>query len=194
MGNYNSEYWNTRYVENQTGWDAGEATAPFVEYAKSLTDKDVKILIPGCGRAYEGELLHNLGFTNVTLLDYSGVARQNFLDRVPTFPSHHFLVGDFFQLNGSFDLILEQTFFCALNPKLRPQYAQKMHELLKSGGKLVGVLFKFPLTEQGPPFGGSKGEYESYFKAIFHIKTMKECYNSIKPRKGNELFIQLEKR
>lgn len=194
MSELKPDYWNVRYAENRTGWDTGSATTPFVEYAKTIQDKDTKILIPGCGHAHEGEMLHNLGFTNVTLLDYSELARQHYLERVPTFPANRFVVGDFFKLSDSFDLIFEQTFFCALNPKLRPQYAQKMHELLKSGGKLVGVLFKFPLTEQGPPFGGSLDEYEAYFKSLFHIHVMEECFNSIKPRKGNELFIQLEKR
>ena len=69
-----------------------------------------------------------------------------------------------------------------------------MHELLAPSGKLVGVLFNFPLNTQGPPFGGSKDEYIGYFEPMFEIKTMETCYNSIGPRMGNELFIQLVKR
>lgn len=61
-----------------------------------------------------------------------------------------------FSLKDSFDLIIEQTFFCALDPKLRPEYAVKMAELLKPGGRLVGVLFNDTLNNDKPPFGGTK--------------------------------------
>lgn len=90
-------------------------------------------------------------------------------------------------------MILEQTFFCAISPELRSNYVDKIFELLKQNGTLAGVLFQFPLTTQGPPFGGSKTEYEKLFKNKFKIKTLEECYNSIKPRKGNELFIIIKK-
>ena len=89
----------------------------------------------------------------------------------------------------SFDLVLEQTFFCALDPSMRKDYASKMSEVVK--GHLAGVLFKFPLTEKGPPFGGSEEEYRELFSPFFKIITMEECYNSIKPRKGNEIFFHL---
>ena len=189
----NAEYWKTRYQENQIGWDVGYATTPFVEYFKHLKDRNTSILIPGCGHGYEGEALFKLGFTNITLLDYAAEAKTNFLKRVPDFPSDQFLIGDFFALKGQFDLILEQTFFCALKPHHRPDYAKKMFELLKQNGKLVGLLFKFPLTEKGPPFGGNKAEYLTYFEDKFIIQKMEEAYNSIGPRKGNELFFELEK-
>jgi hypothetical protein len=102
-------------------------------------------------------------------------------------------LGDFFSHSGSYDLILEQTFFCALEPSLRPKYAQKMFSMLKPGGKLQGLLFNFSLTEVGPPFGGSIAEYIDYFSPLFKINQIEPCHNSIKPRMGNELFIDLEK-
>ena len=69
-----------------------------------------------------------------------------------------------------------------------------MHNLLKENGKLAGVLFSFPLTEQGPPFGGSKEEYQQLFSDKFLLKTLEPCYNSIKPRENNELFIIFHKK
>lgn len=77
---------------------------------------------------------------------------------------------------------------------MRSEYAQKMFDLLKSKGKLVGVLFDFPLTNDGPPFGGSLEEYHNLFSKTFDIKTLSRCYNSIKPRKERELFIIFEKK
>jgi thiopurine S-methyltransferase len=72
-------------------------------------------------------------------------------------------------------------------------YVEKMHELLSKDGQLAGVLFDFPLTEKGPPFGGSQQEYEKLFSEKFEIKKLERCYNSIKPREGSELFIWVRK-
>jgi thiopurine S-methyltransferase len=68
-----------------------------------------------------------------------------------------------------------------------------MKALLKAGGKLVGLLFDFRLTEEGPPFGGDADAYSLAFQKRFDIKTLAPCYNSIKPRDGKELFIIFEK-
>ena len=101
---------------------------------------------------------------------------------------------DFFKLNNSFDLILEQTFFCALTPKLRDNYVLKMNQLLRPNGKLVGLLFNIPLNKDRPPIGGTKKEYLSYFKTYFKIEIMELSYNSISERTNNELFIKLIKK
>ena len=72
-------------------------------------------------------------------------------------------------------------------------YINKMNSLLKDNGKLVGLLFDFRLTDEGPPFGGDADAYSLAFEKRFHLRTMSPCYNSIKPRLGNELFIIFEK-
>ncbi len=69
-----------------------------------------------------------------------------------------------------------------------------MHELLTERGKISGLLFNFPLTEEGPPFGGSVEEYINLFSNTFSIKTLKLAYNSIKPRANKELFFTFEKK
>ncbi len=89
---------------------------------------------------------------------------------MPTFPDSYLIHKDFFELQTKFDLILEQTFFCALNPILRPKYVQKMSELLNAKGKLVGLLFNVPLNEGHPPFGGDKKEYINLCRTVRKIK------------------------
>ena len=101
---------------------------------------------------------------------------------------------DFFNLKGQYDLILEQTFFCALDPSLRTKYAEKVNELLTDSGKLVGLLFDFPLVAEGPPFGGSVDEYLNIFSKFFKIKIIEKSYNSIPDRNGKELFVKFEKK
>ena len=185
----NKNYWEDRYKSNETGWDVGSITTPLKEYIDQIQDKNLKILIPGAGNGYEVDYLTEKGFTNVFVIDLAEAPLQNIQDRNPNLPKENLIQNDFFELNDTFDLILEQTFFCALNPELRKQYVSKMHSLLKPGGKIFGLLFDFPLTEVGPPFGGSKEEYLNLFSNDFHIKTLEPAYNSIKPRAGKELFF-----
>lgn len=188
------EYWIERYQNQQTGWDIGYVSTPLKEYIDQLVDKRMKILIPGAGNAYEAEYLFTQGFKNVYVLDISEAPLEAFSARNPTFPKGQLILGNFFDLEGTFDLILEQTFFCALTPKLRGDYALKMHQLLKPKGKLVGLLFDFPLTEKGPPFGGDSDEYRAHFTSYFEVLTLERSYNSIKPRVGKELFFRLQKK
>ena len=189
----NEQYWDNRYKNKDTQWDIGYVSTPLKAYFDQLTNKELKILIPGGGNSYEAEYLHNNGFTEVYVVDISETALQNLKQRVPTFPSKKLLHIDFFLLQETFALIIEQTFFCALKPSLRNEYAVKTHQLLKPKGKLAGLLFKFPLTDDGPPFGGSEKEYRTLFSPHFEIKTMKTAYNSIPQRQDNELFIILQK-
>ena len=190
----NKNFWDLRYQNNEIGWDIGYISTPLKKYIDQLTDKNIKILIPGGGNSYEAEYLNNLGFKNVFVIDISPTALTNLKNRVPDFPKNHLINIDYFKLNNSFDLILEQTFFCALTPKLRDNYVLKMNQLLRPNGKLVGLLFNIPLNKDRPPFGGTKKEYLSYFKTYFKIEIMELSYNSISERTNNELFIKLIKK
>lgn len=190
----NKEYWENRYLNNHAPWDAGNITAPIKGFVDTLTDRSLKILVPGAGNGHEFEYLFNQGFTNSYVLDIAPSPLGNLRTRMPGLDEKHLLLNDFFAIEGQYDLIIEQTFFCALDPALRQDYAKKMHELLKEGGTLAGLLFNFPLTEQGPPFGGSLKEYENIFSPYFDIVVMEPARNSIKPREGRELFIILRKK
>ena len=179
-------------------------------YFEQLTDKRLSILIPGCGNSYEAAWLLENGFSSITLVDISDVLMEKLRDRFRAFtnstntpdtasPGHspaapplRLIAGDFFDLGDSFDLIIEQTFFCALDPSRRKDYVEKMYHLLRPGRKLAGVLFDRDFGE-GPPFGGHKEEYAALFGEKFTLKRFEPCYNSIKPRAGTELFFIAEK-
>ncbi|WP_338127391.1 hypothetical protein [Tenacibaculum piscium] len=96
-------------------------------------------------------------------------------------------------MNITFDLVIEQTFFCALNPNLRLNYAKKMNDLLTEKGKLVGLLFDAILNDNHPPFGGNKKEYITYFKPYFRFNVLEKCYNSYHNRQAMELFMIFQK-
>ncbi|MCB0462261.1 MAG: methyltransferase domain-containing protein [Flavobacteriaceae bacterium] len=189
----NKAFWEHKYLENKTGWDIGGVSTPLKNYIDQLTNKDLKILIPGGGNSYEAEYLWNIGFKSVYVVDIANQPLKNLKQRLPDIPNKQLLNKDFFDLDNSFDLIIEQTFFCALQPSLREKYVHKTHELLKLNGKIAGLLFDFELTDEGPPFGGSKTEYINLFTPTFNIKILERSYNSIKPRQGKELFFIFEK-
>ncbi|MFN8353718.1 MAG: methyltransferase domain-containing protein [Spirosomataceae bacterium] len=188
------QYWDNRYQASQTGWDIGYVSPPLKAYFDQLTDKHQPILIPGCGNAYEAMYLLQQGFTNLTLVDISPTLVDNLRSLLTTYLSSGLRIEcqDFFEHTGSYALIVEQTFFCALDPSYRSAYVQKMHQLLQPQGKLVGLLFD-KAFEGGPPFGGNKAEYEALFGPYFEMKTMAKAYNSIPPRAGAELFCIFQK-
>ncbi|MEP0264439.1 methyltransferase domain-containing protein [Dokdonia sp.] len=191
---FNDEYWENRYLENTTRWDLGEISTPIKEYIDQLEDKTLKILIPGGGNSHEAEYLIRQGFKQVYVIDIASTPLQNIKKRVPSFPPSQLIQGDFFDLNLTFDLIIEQTFFCALTPNLRPAYVKKMNNLLTTKGILVGLLFNAPLYEDHPPFGGNIEEYRSLFEPYFTINSMDPATNSVESRTGRELFIHMHKK
>lgn len=190
------DHWEGRYLAGDTGWDAGGPTTPLKAYIDQLTDKDLRILIPGGGRAWEAEYAHRHGFRNVYVIDLTDAPFKDLLHRCPDFPPEHLITGDFFAHEGRYDRILEQTFFCALDPSLRRRYVAHMATLLRpattehAGGVLVGVLFDAPMNADRPPFGGSRSEYLPLFREHFEQVSLEPCYNSIPPRAGNEVWLR----
>ena len=183
------DYWDDRYRKGEAGWDIGYVSTPLKEYIDQLENKNISILIPGCGNAHEAAYLLEKGFTNITLIDISVMAAEAVKEKFAVYGAKlKVILGDFFELQQKFDLILEQTFFCALDPGLRTNYAEKMYDLLKQNGKLVGLLFNRSFDDS-PPFGGNKEAYMNLFAPLLDIVTMAPAYNSIERRMGTELFF-----
>ncbi|MBL0359145.1 MAG: methyltransferase [Chitinophagaceae bacterium] len=192
MSTLDDQYWSNRYIKQDTGWDTGAITSPLKEYVDQLTCKNISILIPGCGNSYEAAYLLQNDFSNITLIDISTTLCEKLEQDFGAYLSKGLKIvcADFFEHAGQYDLVVEQTFFCALEPSLRENYAKKMQQLLKPGGKLIGLLFSKQF-ESGPPFGGNENEYKELFQPYFDIAVMEPCCNSIAPRMGAELFVNM---
>lgn len=187
-------YWQDRYSHHDTPWDIGSVSPPLRHFFDNLPDKKACILIPGAGNAYEAVYLHEQGFDNVWVCDWAPQAFEHLNAFAPDFPNERKLVADYFELDLKVDLIVEQTFFCAIHPDLRRDYARKSAQLLKPSGILAGLLFSVDFEKEGPPFGGSAQEYEAIFSDHFDILDLSPCSLSIGPRAGRELWVHFKKK
>ena len=194
---YSREDWQRHYDENDLGWDLGQVAPPFMNLLESNVIIPGKTLIPGCGRGHEVVYLAEKGF-DVTAVDYSmgavdylrQVVQQRELDS-------KILHNDFFELNsthdGIYDLLIEQTFFCAISPNERTLYVGTVARVLKSGGMLAGLFYNTG-QEGGPPFNTTEEDIIKHFSELFEIRDLAKAKNSAKQRKDKELLAILIKK
>lgn len=194
MAQLDAHYWEERWQQANIPWDIGGVSPPLRRYLDEHTTPDTAILIPGAGNAYEAVYLHQKGYRRVWVCDWAPSAFQWLREQAPDFPENRLLIGDFFKLDVQVDLILEQTFFCAIDRELRERYAQKAGELLLPEGRLAGLLFAREFPFPGPPFGGDEATYRAVFEPWFNILQMAPSPYSIAPRLGNELMVVMRKR
>lgn len=192
----NENFWNNRYLENNTGWDLGAISPAIKKWFDTKKNKDLQILIPGAGKGHEVKYGFDHGFNNIHYLDISNGAVTFFKDNCTNFPKEQILISDFFDLKKDlfFDVVIEQTFFCAISPILRKSYIKKTYEILKENGCIIGLLFNRKFDTQGPPFGGLYEEYVELFSTLFVIEKLENSINSAIPRKGNEFWIKMRKK
>lgn len=191
---HGKNYWENRYEDLSTGWDLGHPSLPLTTIIDTLLDKDIKILIPGAGNSYEAIYLIESGFTNVTVLDIASQPLESIKKQFELNNHIKTVQNDFFQHTGKYDLILEQTFFCALEPRFRESYIEKCHDLLNENSHVKGVLFDFNSQRTEPPYTGNKEEYIKLFENKFDIIEMNRCQTSEDSRKGKELLINMKKK
>lgn len=146
-----SDFWESRYRDHTTPWDAGKVPDALRDYTKRIKSGG-RILIPGCGSAYEAGYLAENGF-DVLAIDFSPAAVE--LAKKNLFRFGNIVrLADFFEFDYGkpYEVIYERAFLCALPPRMWPQYAPRMAQLLRPGGELAGFFFVRE-TEKGPPFG-----------------------------------------
>lgn len=154
-----SEFWEKRFRENFTPWDAGGVPAALEQFLRS-EPRELRVLIPGCGSGYEVCAFSEAGH-DVIAIDFAPAAIER-ARRTLDLLSDRVRLADFFEFDSGapFDLIYERAFLCALPRREWPRYAPRIAELLRPGGRLAGFFF-FDEAERGPPFGLKAGEIES---------------------------------
>ena len=201
----NQDFWENKYLQGHMPWDIGQAAPAFVKYFRdeSKEQRTEKVAVLGCGRGHDTFFLRENNNFNVYGFDYSKNA-INYCKKINTkknFKNIQFYQLDFFQLlkdkkwKNYFDYVVEHTSFCAIDPKLRKNYFNLIHYLLKPSGKLVGLFFVRPRELGGPPYGTSVNEVRKLLKKDFkEIEKLHlvECLHKGK-LEGDEYFGVLEK-
>ena len=172
------EFWDARFAGGKTPWDCHGVPDKLVNYLSRTPPG--RALIPGCGSAYEVAALHAAGWS-IAAIDFSPVA----VDRARSLlgPLGNLVVcGDFFKHSyeqSSFDVVYERTFLCALPPQLWPDYAARMRQLIRPGGKLVG-FFLYGEESEPPPYPLTTAQADELFGRDF-ILTQDEPVNDSLP-------------
>ncbi|RMH68638.1 MAG: methyltransferase domain-containing protein [Gemmatimonadetes bacterium] len=208
--NINSpKYWSKRYQEGTAGWDMKHATPVFT--ALIAQDKlpckpdqngnGCRVLIPGCGYGHDAIAFAKAGY-HVTAVDFApepieSLARMAAEQGVTL----EALQADIFELpemhQARYDLILEYTCYCAIDPHRRPEYVQKMVTMLKPGGTFLGLFFPLdkPLAEGGPPYGVNPHQVITEFEATGLALHHQEIPTTSHPKRRNrEILMEFRKK
>lgn len=139
------DFWDTRYREGTTPWDAGGVPARLLAFLKG-SGSGMRVLVPGCGSGYEVRAFaeHGHDVLGIDISDAGLERARRLTNRVRK--------ADFFELAGQFDLVYERTFLCALPRRLWPDWGCKVAEVVRPAGRLAG-FFYLNDNERGPPFG-----------------------------------------
>ena len=190
-------FWESIYQAGTTGWDMGTPTPVFYRLAYNKVYEPGKMIVLGAGRGYDARMFARHGF-QVTAVDFAQEAVEYMREHQD--PEHPFEVlhADLFdlpdRLAGAFDYVLEYVCYCAIDPDRRGDYADVVDRLPKPGGFLIALAF--PITDRpgGPPFGVSPDEMIQLFEARgFELRRRELPFDSIKPRKGREELLVLQK-
>jgi SAM-dependent methyltransferase len=172
-----TEFWEKRFRENFTPWDAGRVPEALAHFLRAET-RALRVLIPGCGSGYEVRAFAEAGH-DVIAIDFAPAAVER-AQRTLGPLSDRVRLADFFEFDfgAPFDLIYERAFLCALPRREWPRYAPRVAELLRPGGRLTGFFF-FDDGKRGPPFGLKQGELESLLRERFDLTADSTVCDSI---------------
>ena len=146
-------------------------------------------MVPGCGFGHDVALISDSTQGRIEGLDIAQEAIDGAATRYPL-QNTEWLRGDLFEWSqrrrGKYDLVWEHTCFSAISPERRADYAAVMHELIPSGGHLLGIFFPNPdhPKDHGPPFHTSAEELHQLFDSGFSLDWFGEPSMTYDSREG----------
>lgn len=190
------KFWSDLYKSKDTGWDLNQPAPALKDMLPRLKLPKSKVLVLGSGRAHDAALFAELGHV-VTAVDISPDAIAEAKKLYGHYPNLNFMVADALHLpqnmHNSFDIVFEQTCFCAINPSLRSDLVKAWRKYLHDQGMLLGIFFVVE-KPSGPPFGGSEWEIRQRLKEHFQFLFWGRWKNSVPKRQGRELFVYAKKK
>lgn len=162
-------FWDERYRAGFTPWDAQAVPAALVRFVDSARPGR-RVLVPGCGSAYEAGFLDARGF-EVTAIDIAPEALARARSILGEAVARRVLrQADFFTLELEVDWIYERALLCALPYHRWADYAAAAGRLLRPGAVLAGFFFIHDSADaprRGPPFPAHRTEIDGLFGCDF---------------------------
>jgi methyl halide transferase len=188
------DFWEGLYAEGRDRWELGAPAPPLADRLRTADLTLGRAIVPGCGRGHEVLLLAELGwdatgldFAEAPLVDARAAAAQRGL--APTF-----VQGDWFAAAerpgwaGGFDLLVEHTCFCAIDPARRGEYVDVAAAVLRPGGRVLGLLWNCR-EASGPPWDTTPEEMRQYFGRRFTVERLEPAVGSLE-RRGGEWLLE----
>ncbi len=189
--------WENSWQEGRTGWDAGASPPSLVELVRGGTLPGGLAVVPGCGAGYDVLTLANDG-RRVVGIDVAPTAGKRFdalRDEAGIDPAAARVhVGDFFSFDPGEEVHIfwDYTFFCAIPPDMRSDWAARVDALLADDGELITLIF--PTVNFGPPDGPPyKVDLDLYRAALgdrFEPSHIDETPPSHEGRAGKEFLVR----
>ena len=168
--------WEARWQAGDAPWDLGRAP-PALEALAASCPAPLRVFVPGAGRGHDAVAWARHGH-GVTALDIAptAVAEGRAL-AAEAGVEIEWLCGDLFDLPGhlhrQYDVVWEQTCFCAIEPARRPDYVAAVASLLGEGGTLRALLWNHG-KGGGPPFDVAPEHARSALAAHFLVQRIDE--------------------
>lgn len=183
------EFWDVRYRDGVMPWDsAGYLPEDFRRFAAQQAP-GARVLLPGCGSAYELLHLLQLGM-RAEGIDFSMAAIEAARRQLGEVGSA-LRLADFFaepETHG-YDWVYERAFLCALPPELRPAYVCKMAGLLAPEGRLAGYFFVVD-KPKGPPYGMTRDALLALLGDRFELREERSVGDSLPVFAGHEFWME----
>jgi len=166
-------FWDERFAAGFTPWDARGVPPAFGRWLDEAgPGAGRRVLIPGCGAAYEVAALAARG-CEVLAIDYSAVAVERAREVLGEGLGRRVMQADFFAFDAApFDWIYERAFLAALPVRLWAAWAERCAGLLRPGGSLAGFFFVDEAAAEprrGPPFAVTSAELHRLLDPAFDL-------------------------
>ncbi|MFV1984262.1 MAG: thiopurine S-methyltransferase [Thiohalomonadales bacterium] len=181
------EFWQQRWVNNQTGFHEGQVNSYLEKFIELLSlAKNGFVFVPLCGKSNDILWLSELGY-NVIGVECSELAvkaffaENNIVATITKVDGFHvwsagnitIYCGDFYELDPtwfeSITAIFDRAALVALEQESRNKYIHKIHMLCPNANILL-VSLEYPQNEMtGPPFAVTEAEITALFSNHYEL-------------------------
>lgn len=201
------EFWRQKWAANKIGFHQMDVNTLLTDYWHATQPKrEDRVLVPLCGKSEDLVWLAQK-HDDVQGVELSPIAVRAFFAEhfytplVTQVNSQHELyqfdelsvyTGDFFTAPlESVDLIYDRAALVALPEEMRTDYAQRLKQLLRPGGRILLVSLDYDQNEMsGPPFSVPQQEIEALFSEFKVTRLHRDDSEAQQPKRGDKALTR----